>query len=50
MSEKEFYSKDYWYDSPEEHADVDNYGEFSWEQIDVWRLICYAIILAMRDV
>ena len=23
MSEKQFYSKEYWYDSPEEHSDVD---------------------------
>ena len=27
MSEKEFYSKEYWYDSPEQHSDVDNYGK-----------------------
>mgnify|MGYP003626766389 FL=1 len=27
MSEKQFYSKEYWYDSPEEHSDVDNYGK-----------------------
>jgi len=27
MSEKDFYKKEYWYDNPEEHSDVDNYGE-----------------------
>ena len=27
MSEKQFYTKEYWYDNPEEHSDMDNYGE-----------------------
>ena len=27
MIEADYYNKEYWYDNPEEHSDVDNYGE-----------------------
>ena len=64
MSEKQFYSKEYWYDSPEEHSDVDNYGKnyYGYQilekvvlqsclaQTDVLHLIYCAITLAEIDV
>ena len=46
MSEKQFYSKEYWYDSPEEHSDV----ESCLAQTDVLHLIYCAITLAEIDV